>query len=310
MPMMTPPPIVAASTKVQVPGKGYYDYFTADGKRRRIYAAHSGARELVVIDADSKRVLRTVRVGPLHGVAVNPENGHVFTGNGTDKSVSEVDPVAGRVLRTVRVGGPVDAIAYDPATKHIYADEDDGSHLYVIDARSMTLLKTLTLPAKKLEYLAVNPRTHTLYQNLTDVREIAAIDGTTLSVKRVMPTPLLKGNHPLIFDAADDAIIDIGENGKLGVYSTQGKLLHQANFPGKVDQCSFSARRRLLACFGTSLTLFSIRAGGTPLLIGQRKIARGMHTGTFDPRNGNIWVGWPEGGRSYAQAFRLASPKS
>ena len=29
MPMMTPPPIVAASAKVLVPGKGYYDYFTA-----------------------------------------------------------------------------------------------------------------------------------------------------------------------------------------------------------------------------------------------------------------------------------------
>ncbi len=306
MPMMTPPPIVAASAKVLVPGKGYYDYFTADGARRRIYAAHSGARELVVIDADSKRVLRTVRVGPLHGVAVNPSNGHVFTGNGTDKSVSEVDPVAGRVLRTVKVGGPVDAIAYDPATKHIYADEDDGSHLYVIDASSMRLLKTLTLPAKKLEYLAVNPRTHTLYQNLTDRRAIAAIDGRTLEVKRVMPTPLLKGNHPLIFDAADDAIIDVGENGKLGVYSTSGALLHEATYPGGVDQCSFSARRRLLACFGTSLTLFSIRAGGVPELIGQKKIARGMHTGTIDPKNGDIWVGWPEGDRAYVEAFALA----
>ena len=43
-----------------------------------------------------------------------------------------------------------------------------------------------------------------------------------------------------------------------------------------------------------------------PVLIGQKKIARGMHTGTIDPQSGDIWVGWPEGDRAYVEAFALA----
>ncbi|HUY11791.1 MAG TPA: hypothetical protein VMV73_05975, partial [Candidatus Dormibacteraeota bacterium] len=185
----------------------------------------------------------------------------------------------------------------------------DGPHLFVIDARSMTLLKTLTLPAKKLEYLAINPRTHTLYQNLTDVREIAAIDSKTLTVKRLIKTPEIVDNHPLIFDAADNALIDVGENGTLAVYSVQGKLLHRAAFSGHVDQCAFDSKRRRLACFGSSIVLFKIGIGGAPRFEAKREIARGMHTGTIDPATGIIWAGWPTGSTSVAQAFRVAAAK-
>ncbi len=51
------------------------------------------------------------------GVAVDSKTGHVFTGNGRGRSVSEVDPVTKTILRTVAVDGPVDAIAYDPSPR-------------------------------------------------------------------------------------------------------------------------------------------------------------------------------------------------
>ncbi|HKW45378.1 MAG TPA: hypothetical protein VJN22_06945, partial [Candidatus Eremiobacteraceae bacterium] len=57
-----------------------FDYLGADSDRRRIYAAHSGSGALTVVNADTGKILGQVDVGLLHGVAVNPDNGHIYTG--------------------------------------------------------------------------------------------------------------------------------------------------------------------------------------------------------------------------------------
>ena len=49
-----------------------FDYVTVDAQRHRVYAAHSGNQALLIVNADSGAVLGQVRVGPLHGVAVDP----------------------------------------------------------------------------------------------------------------------------------------------------------------------------------------------------------------------------------------------
>ena len=99
---MTPP--------LPVPLAGGFDYVTVDAAHRRVYAAHIGARSLLIVDADTGTVLHQITVGPMHGVAYNAAGTKVYTGNGDDKSVSESDPATFAVVRTVTVAGPVDAI--------------------------------------------------------------------------------------------------------------------------------------------------------------------------------------------------------
>src|ERR1700679_31824 len=89
-----------------VPVFGGFDYVTVDAQRRRVYAAHGGGNALLIVDADTGKVIGQVRVGRMAGVAVEPVSGHVFTGNGSDRSVSEVDPVTMKNLRSVDVDGP------------------------------------------------------------------------------------------------------------------------------------------------------------------------------------------------------------
>ncbi|HMD03546.1 MAG TPA: hypothetical protein VKG44_11335, partial [Candidatus Baltobacteraceae bacterium] len=85
-------PLTAAMPPQPVPIVSKFDYVTVDPQRRRVYAAHTGSEALTIVDADSGKVLGQVKVGPLHGVAVNPASGHVYTGNGEAATVSEVDP--------------------------------------------------------------------------------------------------------------------------------------------------------------------------------------------------------------------------
>ncbi|MBV8081354.1 MAG: hypothetical protein JOY86_00060, partial [Candidatus Eremiobacteraeota bacterium] len=103
--------IAPVSPPAAVPIYSGFDYVTVDAQRRRVYAAHTGSRSLLIVNADSGAVIGQVRVGPMHGVAVDPATGHVFTGDGEANSVSEVDPVAMKVLNSADVGGTIDAIA-------------------------------------------------------------------------------------------------------------------------------------------------------------------------------------------------------
>ena len=118
--------IVPAAPPQPVPVYSAFDYVTVDATRRRVYAAHGGSRALLIVDADAGTVLANVRVGVSHGVAVDPLSGHVYVGT-SEGNVVDVDPETKTIVRTVAVGGKVDAIAYDAELGRIYADEDDGT---------------------------------------------------------------------------------------------------------------------------------------------------------------------------------------
>ncbi|MBV8117428.1 MAG: hypothetical protein JOZ01_05595, partial [Candidatus Eremiobacteraeota bacterium] len=161
-------PIIVAAPPERVPVFGGFDYLTVDEARHRAFAAHTRSQRLLIVDETTARTAGQVDVGPMHGVAVDPQTGDVFTGNGTDDTISKVDPAAMKVLASVDVPGHIDAIAYDPGRGRIYADQDGGGNVYVIDGATMKLLGTIPMPADDLESPSVDPKTGILYQNLAN----------------------------------------------------------------------------------------------------------------------------------------------
>ena len=275
-----------------VPVYSGFDYVTVDAQRRRVYAAHSGSRALLVVDADSGKVVGQVRVGPMHGVAVEPASGHVFTGNGESESVSEVDPVTLKVVRSVDVGVTVDAIGYDPGNHRIYADEDDGTKVVVVDAVAFTVLKTITVPGHKPEYLAVNPRTHEVYQNIDDLSEIAVIDPASMSVTRTIPTPELQHNYLLQYDGEYDEIVAAGTNGVMSAYRPNGTKIGQTAV-GRYDQCDLDRAAHVLACAGDGgVTRIQLERNAAPRVIDTTPVAQGLHTDAVDPVTHAVFAVW------------------
>jgi DNA-binding beta-propeller fold protein YncE len=285
-------PIAPYTQPQHVTPGGGFDYVTVDAARGRVYAAHPGGKGLLIADAHSGAVLGIVPVGPMAGVAVDAATGHVFTGNGDAQSISEVDPVAKTILRTVKVDGPVDAIAYDAKRGRIYGDEDDGTRIFVIDTNTFKQIATINLPGHKPEFIQIDPETGDVYQNIANLSEIAVIDPTSLKVKRVIPTPDITNNHPLQYDAAHQALLVAGENNVLEVFDRNGKLLHKVAYPGHVDQCNFDASRGWLACAGGGIALFQFDGTSAPKLLDNHPVAPGMHTVAIDPTTGIIWGVW------------------
>ncbi len=297
--------LTAISPPQQVPVFSGFDYVTVDAQRRRVYAAHGGSQALLIVDADTGKVIGQVKVGPMAGVAVNYANGHVFTGNGDGSSVSEVDPVSLTIVRSVSVGGPVDAIAYDSQLGRIYADEDNGTHVFVIDSTTFKQIASVIVPGHKPEYLAVNPRTHEVYQNIANLGEVAVIDPTTLTVKRTFPTPELIGNHPLQFDAEFQQIAVAGTNGVMSTYTPSGRKIAQISVP-RFDQCTLDPVAHILACAGSGgVTRIQLNRDAAPAIIDTTPIDSGVHTTAIDPSNHRVWAVWAkrDGSGDFVQGF-------
>jgi outer membrane protein assembly factor BamB len=303
--------LMPVAPPVPVPMTGGFDYVTVDAAHRRVYAAHTGARSLLIVDADKGTVLDQIKVGPMHGVAYSSDGTKVYTGNGDDKSVSESDPASFTVLRTVSLPGPVDAIAYDESNGHIYADEDDGTQIFVIDAKTMKQIGTVPLPGHKPEYLAVNSQTHVLYQNISDKAEVAVVDPHTLQVTSTFATPELTGNHPLQYDAAFEQIIVGGANGVLSVYDTAGKKQFSAPMPTHIDQCDLDQTTHMLVCAGgTGLTVFQLSRDAAPKVIGTYAGKYHVHTAAFDRKTHDIWAVMADEngtGNDFVQRFSVGS---
>lgn len=288
---------------VTTTAKHGFDYVTVDPVRRRVYAAHGGNNSLLIVNADTGKVLGQVRVGPMAGVAVNAANGHVYTGDGDDKALSEVDPVSMKEIHRVSVDGPVDAIAFDPQLHRIYGDEDDGTRIFVIDTNTFKQIATIALPGHKPEYIQIDPKTHDVYQNIATDSEIAVIDPKTLKVTRTIKTPEIKNNHPLQFDQANRTLI-VGGTGKLSVYSLDGKRLATTSLPPRVDQCTLDQKTQLLACAAnSSIALYSVSAAGDPKLVADQKVGSRMHTVGVDESTGRMWAVWGSPKGDFVQGF-------
>ena len=283
----------------------HVDYVAVDAQRRRVYAAHTGSGALLVVNADSGAVLGQVQTGYLHGVAVNPTTGHVYTGDGDTGTVSEVDPNAMSVVRSVDIGHPIDAVAYDPKTMRIFADEDSGTQVFVVDAKSFKLLGSVPIPGHDLEYLAVDPDLPNLYQNIPDHNEYVVINTATLKVTKVVPTPELTDNHPLQLDESLRSIIVGGHNGVVSVYSIDGKKLSQASMPQNVDQCDLDQGTGVMACAGRGkIWTIQISRSAAPKLLDVIDTKHSVHTVAIDPTTHWIWAVWSGPTGDFVQPFK------
>jgi WD40 repeat protein len=290
-----------------VPVVGRFDYVMTDSARGRVYAAHTGSEALLIVDGKTGAVLGQVQVGPIHGVAVDPADGSVYTGNGTDKTVAKVDPVAKKVVASVDVPGNVDGIVYDPALHRLYADEDGGSHVYVIDTTTMKLVGTVTLPSSDPEQMAIDPKTNLVYQNLNDRDSVAVIDAKRLKVIKIIKTPQIVHNHPLVFSPQLNQLIVAGKNGVISAYSPSGDLLGNGKVQTDIDQCSLGQDGELMVCAGAGvITLVKLARNGAPAVIATADTKHDVHTVGIDETRDRVWIVYPSANGDFIEALRIA----
>jgi len=299
-------PTLISTPPHTVPIVSGFDYVAVDAKRARVYAAHTGSQTLLVVDGVSGKVLGQVDVGPMHGVAIDPNDGTVYTGDGTNQTVSKVDPVALKVVATAGVAGNVDGIAYDPQLHRVYADEDGAGHVFIVDTKAMKQVGTVALPGSDPESLVIDPDTHAIYQNLNDINAVAVIDPKSLVVIKTIKTPPILHNHPLIFDEALNEIVVGGKNGVMSAYTADGKHIGDAAVQPNIDQCSVGERGDLEVCAGKGvITLIALRKNASPHVIARLNTGQDVHTVGIDEGRGNVWIVYAASNGDFVQALKI-----
>ena len=136
---------------------------TGDGK---LYVNLEEEGKVAEIDARAMKVTRTWSLAPCEsptGMALDPDHHRLFSAC-RSKVMAVSDPVAGKLVTTVPIGGAVDGAAFDPATQLAFAPNGDGT-LTVIHEDTpdqYSVVQTLeTMPGART--MTLDYATHTVF---------------------------------------------------------------------------------------------------------------------------------------------------
>ena len=296
---------LTAETPVQVsPEAKRFDLMTVDAAKHRLLAAHSQAGALTVIDLDSDKLLREIpAVEKTSGVAVDTADGKYFAGG--IQGVAVIDSKTLEKTGFIATAGPTDDMAYDADSHKLYVSHDDGTELWVIDARKDAIVGHVDIPGVP-EIMGMDSAAHRLYLNIKDKNEVAVVDLRKDKVMATWPAPATDSPHGLALDIEGGKLYVAGHSAKVSVFSVpEGKSLPAIDIgDGRVDQTAFDAGTGMLYIPSSGRLVAVDAAKGT--VLGEVTIPKGTHSVAVDPATHLVWIVYADDKASYAQAFTPA----
>ena len=202
-------PVAGASpltmvTDIRLPGTpARFDYQSLDPTSGRLYMAHMGAGQLVVVDTAARSVVGTVDDLPsVTGVLAVPEMWRVYAAVAGDHQVAVID------ARTLAVAARVgkiefpDGLAYAPSARQVFVSDESGGGELVLDVVTNRVVATIDIggEAGNTQYDAGSGCILVAVQSRD---ELVAIDpGSDRVVGRYALPDACKGPHGFTIDAA------------------------------------------------------------------------------------------------------------
>ena len=153
------------------------------------------------------------------GATYDPFSKHVFVANHNGGDVTEVDPVAGKVVATIAVGGGKLEFPDSDGAGHVFVNMQEKGEIAVIDVKAHKVSATYKMPGCEdnsgLAY--TGSKTKLLIASCGNgVAKVVAAD----TGKEVASLPIGKGPDSVIYDAQRQlAFIPCGRDGVLEVIS-------------------------------------------------------------------------------------------
>jgi YVTN family beta-propeller protein len=283
--------------KIQIPGKGSWDYLVVDEGGRRLYVSHG--TQVEVLDVDSGAIVGKVENTPgVHGIAIAPELGRGFASNGQSSTVTIFDLKTLKTIAEVPVGKKPDAIIYDPATSRVFAFNGDSSSASAIEAATGKVVGTVDLGGGP-EY-AVADGSGYIYNNLEDASVVLKINARSLKVEQRWPTAPCASPSSMAMDRPNRRLF-IGCRNKLMavVNADTGQVITTKPIGDHVDATAFDSASRLI---------FNSNGDGTITVIHQEspdkysvvenvKTLPKAKTMALDPRTHRLFLSTAEAGQ-------------
>ena len=277
-----------------------FDLVQVDGTTHRLLAAHSQAGTLTVIDLTTGKLEREIpAVEKTSGVAVDAADGKYYAGG--IQGVAVIDSKTLQKTGFIATPGPTDDMAFDAESGKLYVSHDDGTELWVVDAKKDVIVGHIDIPGVP-EIMGLDGANHRLYLNIKDKDEVAVLDLAKGTVLMTWPTPATDSPHGLILDARSGRLYVAGHSANVSVLSLDGKGLPSINIgDGRVDQIAFDASTgRLYVPSSGRLVAVDTTKGA---VLGEVAIPKSTHSVAVDPNTHLVWIVYADDKASYAQAF-------
>ena len=277
------------ATRLGAPDR--WDYVLFDPSSDRVFVAHGNHTD--VVDGRSGRVVG--HVGPLdgaHGTVVAPTLGRGFADSGESRSLTGFSLATLKPIGQAPAGEDADAVAYDPASRHVFVIDGDSGDISVIDAATLKPLATITLDAGALEFATGDGHGH-LFVNLAEAGGLARIDIATNKVTGRWKLAGCVSPHGMAYDDTARRLFTSCENGALKVIDADdGHVVASLPIAKGSDSVAVDPRRRLVFSANGSgtVSIIAIHDAGhftpeTPL-----RTPKGARTMAVDPVTGRIFL--------------------
>lgn len=225
-------------------GKGKWDYLCVDAEARRLYVPRSSTVQ--VVDLDNDRLAATIgNAGKsrVHAVALAPEQNRGFITAGKDRCVNVFDLRTLSIIGSVKTRGIPDYIVYDPASKHVFANDHDGN-ITVINPAALDDTVTISVGGR-LESGVTDGAGH-LFVCVQDKNEVVQIDSTTNKLLAHWPLGTGTGPTGLAIDTERMRLYAGCGNEQMVILDAKtGRILGTTPIGKNVDGVAFEPSLRL-----------------------------------------------------------------
>ena len=238
--------------------KGHFDHFAIDPAGKRLFASAVDAHYLVVFDFATGKVLKLIPMEIPRGAVYRADLGRLYVTDGTGW-LRIYDSRTFMLLKSLKMEIDADPIAYDPATKRIFAvngGEKAGhtySHVTVFDSATERQVGNIKLAGNDLEDFGIEPHGTRLFVNDEALNQIDVIDMRTLKTTAQWKLTLARENFGAAIDERTHRLfVACREGGLLVLDSETGKELQTLPIGGDTDDVFFDPPSRRIYVSGGS----------------------------------------------------------
>ena len=287
-----PAPSYAVTKVVPLGPPDRWDYVVFDPASHRVYVAHGD--RVVVVDGHDGTVLGEVDgvPGGTHGIGISTATGQGFTDDGKAGEAVAFDLKTFQVTRKIPVEKDADAIAFDPATGHVFIIEGDPKKVTVVDPKTNAVVASID-GGGGLEYAAADNH-GALFVAGAEKRDVVKINTRTNTVDAHWPIADCASPHGLAVDAEAHRVFVSCINHVLVVVDTDnGREVASVPIGGGTDAAAFDPKRKLIfSSNGLDGTLSVIleKDPDTYLPVATITTAVSGRTMSIDPATGRLYI--------------------
>lgn len=271
-------------------GEGGWDSITLDPSSRRLYLSHTA--QVHVVDADTGTWIADIgNLQLAHGTVLIKGLDRGFISDGGADQVVIFSLQTLQTIGEVKTGGNPDCIIYDSVSQHIFTFNGRTHDSTVINPADGNVVATIPMGGRP--EFAVADGKGTIYVNIRDTNEVAALDSHTLLIKSrwpiapaAMPTAItMDEEHRLLFIGGRNKVFAIMD-------ADSGKIIQTFPIDNGVDTNIYDPDRRLVFSSDRagSIHIFHEDSPRKFRVVETVTTQPGAHTMAFDPKTTELFL--------------------